>query len=193
MPPHALRQLGRSAVHVAGWASVFIFVLDRVGSLASVEGRSMQPTLNPDENRLARDVLLLNKYILSTRKWGRGDVVTLRSPMDPDHIIAKRIVALEDDYVVPDPRCSFVRRNGLRPGQSMRVPKGHCWVEGDAGMHSRDSQDFGPVPLGLLTAKVSAVVWPPNRVRWVDTDVARAHARTAVVTREAVQGHTPIV
>jgi len=46
----------------------------------------------------------------------------------------------------------------------IRVPAGHCWVEGDNPWLSRDSRDFGPIPLGLITGVVSCVVWPPSKI-----------------------------
>ncbi|KAI9222647.1 peptidase S24/S26A/S26B/S26C [Blastocladiella britannica] len=183
-PPPFWRRLAYSAANVAGWTSVFVFLLDHVGSVAAVDGRSMQPTLNPDSNGLARDLLLLNKRVLGHQHWRRGDVVTLRSPINPETVVAKRILALEDDFVISDPRSRFVGRSGMVPGQSS--PRA-IWIEGDAGMHSRDSNEYGPVPLGLLTARVAAIVWPPERVAWVERH-ERASSRTAVVTREAVRG-----
>lgn len=42
----------------------------------------------------------------------------------------------------------------------IRVPQGKCWVEGDEGFHSRDSTDFGPVPLGLMVGRVEYIIWP---------------------------------
>lgn len=47
--------------------------------------------------------------------------------------------------------------------QIVRVPEGHCWVEGDHVGHSMDSNLFGPVSLGLVTAKATCIVWPPSR------------------------------
>ena len=44
--------------------------------------------------------------------------------------------------------------------KAIRIPPGHCWVEGDEHFHSRDSNTFGPVPLGLLEARVDRIVWP---------------------------------
>lgn len=70
----------------------------------------------------------------------------------------------------------------------VRIPPGHAWVEGDASVEealhpfdpeashpqatrssgrslgsSQDSRDFGPVPLGLVTARVDLILWPPAR------------------------------
>jgi len=36
-------------------------------------------------------------------------------------------------------------------------------VEGDHIGRSMDSNLFGPVSLGLITAKATAIVWPPGR------------------------------
>ena len=42
------------------------------------------------------------------------------------------------------------------------------WLEGDNHASSRDSLEFGPVPMALFRGRVSAVVWPPHRARLVD-------------------------
>lgn len=70
--------------------------------------------------------------------------------------------------------------------QQVPIPAGHVWVEGDEAFHSRDSNSFGTVrsvlrwkkgrewsffncivfsqvPIGLINAKVTYVLWPPSR------------------------------
>lgn len=47
--------------------------------------------------------------------------------------------------------------------QYVHIPEGYCWVEGDHTGNSLDSNTFGPVSLGLITAKATLVVWPPAR------------------------------
>ncbi|OMJ30266.1 Mitochondrial inner membrane protease subunit 2 [Smittium culicis] len=42
----------------------------------------------------------------------------------------------------------------------LQIPPGHCWVEGDEGFHSIDSNTFGYIPLGLVIGKASFVVCP---------------------------------
>lgn len=51
----------------------------------------------------------------------------------------------------------------------VRVPAGHCWIEGDHTGHSMDSNNFGPVSLGLVTAKATCIVWPPSRWQCIQT------------------------
>ncbi|KAE9410346.1 hypothetical protein BT96DRAFT_969422, partial [Gymnopus androsaceus JB14] len=58
-------------------------------NLKIVSGRSMQPTLNPDSS-LWRDVGLFNRYVIHTKlEFNRGDIVTLRSPEDPNRVLVK--------------------------------------------------------------------------------------------------------
>lgn len=47
---------------------------------------------------------------------------------------------------------------------AQRVPLGHCWVEGDNARRSTsDSNKLGPIPLALVTGRVTRIVWPPAR------------------------------
>ncbi|KAG0169851.1 hypothetical protein DFQ30_003140 [Apophysomyces sp. BC1015] len=97
----------------------------------------MQPTFNPDSNKLRRDVVLLNKWAVTDHELERGEVVTLTSPTDPKCTMTKRVIAIQGDVVRP------LRRDK----EPVHVPKGHCWVEGDEAFHSRDSNTFGTSPI----------------------------------------------
>ncbi|XP_068084769.1 mitochondrial inner membrane protease subunit 2 [Anabrus simplex] len=130
---------------------VGVTFFDCFGYVARVEGISMQPALNPDASDA--DYVLLNRWSVRTLDVCRGDVISLISPKDPDQKIIKRIVGLEGD---------IIKTIGYkRP--FIRIPQGHCWVEGDHTGHSLDSNTFGPVSLGLVTAKATCIVWPPHR------------------------------
>ncbi|KAJ1961963.1 hypothetical protein GGI12_002942 [Dipsacomyces acuminosporus] len=135
---------------------VAIFLTDNVVSLQMISGRSMQPALNPDSNRLRSDVVVLDKMVKGSMSWGslkRGDIVTFTSPFDPDLLLVKRIIALPHDCVVPLGK----------PDSFVRVPKGQCWVEGDESFHSGDSNSFGPLPMALIKGRARLLVWPPSR------------------------------
>eukprot|EP00729_Bicosta_minor_P002324 gene2324-8422_t len=91
----------------------------------------------------------------------RGDVVTLRSPSDPTTTQIKRVVGLAGDRIsTPRYKSAFVR-----------IPDGKCWVESDHVEGGRDSNSYGAVPLGLITGKVTAIVWPKERVGWIENKV----------------------
>ncbi|CAH1265366.1 IMMP2L [Branchiostoma lanceolatum] len=138
---------------------VTVTFLDYVGYVARVEGASMQPFLNP-EDRSFNDVVLLNRWSVRNFKVNRGDVVSLASPRDPEQRIIKRVIALEGDTV----RHTF-KMPGTRTYKNryVRVPSGHFWVEGDNFGHSLDSNFFGPVSVGLVHARASHILWPPQR------------------------------
>lgn len=119
------------------------------------------------------------------------------SPIDPNTHSVKRILAMPGDIV----RYPYKRRVETSPGhyrqvsghKRIKIPPGHCWVEGDSSIYanmpsddttasgsnevsprrrreaahqdlSRDSRHFGPIPLALLTAKVSLIFYPLSRL-----------------------------
>ncbi|CAB3365516.1 Hypothetical predicted protein [Cloeon dipterum] len=126
---------------------------DSIGYVARVEGVSMQPTLNPADSEGSSDFVYLDRLPLRNFCIDRGDVVSLISPKNPSEVLIKRVVGLEGDLVVT--------KRYKKP--LVRVPKGHCWVEGDNAGRSLDSNEFGPVSLGLLTAKATFILWPLSR------------------------------
>ncbi|KAM1138606.1 hypothetical protein COP2_037544 [Malus domestica] len=122
-------------------------------TVALCYGPSMLPTIG-----LAGNNLCLAERI-STRfdRIGVGDIVMVRSPEAPRKTVAKRLIATEGQSVtyVVDPK------NGDR-SETIVVPKGHVWVEGDNIYASRDSRNFGPVPYGLVEGRIFWRIWPPK-------------------------------
>lgn len=80
----------------------------------------------------------------------RGDIVSFISPKDPNQRLIKRVVALAGDTV---------QTLGYKD-KYVKVKPGHFWVEGDHVANSLDSNTFGQIPLGLLTAKATSVIYP---------------------------------
>ncbi|XP_050219662.1 uncharacterized protein LOC126670052 [Mercurialis annua] len=115
-----------------------------------VYGPSMLPTLN-----LTGDVLLVEHVSRRLGKVEAGDIVLVRSPIDPRKIVTKRIVGMAGDIVsyLPDPSVTDASRTVV-------VPKGHIWIQGDNMYASRDSRHFGPVPFGLVQGRAFLRVWP---------------------------------
>ncbi|XP_057949763.1 mitochondrial ATP-independent inner membrane protease subunit 1a-like [Malania oleifera] len=115
-------------------------------------GPSMLPTLN-----LTGDVILAERISTRFRKVAPGDIVLVRSHENPRKIVAKRLMGMEGDRVtfVVDPK------NSDRL-DTVVVPKGHIWIEGDNIYDSNDSRRFGAIPYGLLQGKVFWRIWPPK-------------------------------
>ena len=85
-----------------------------------------------------------------------------RSPSHPEVLVIKRIIALEGDKVYTRAPC---------PLPIVPIPANHVWVEGDNrdGRKSLDSNHYGPIPISLITGKVTHILWPWNSsgaIRW---------------------------
>ena len=153
------------------YAAIFsgaITFIDIVGGPAVVQGSSMEPTLNPPDS-VINDVVWLNRFAAKTGSIQRGDIITIYCPTEPNEMHIKRVIGLPGDFI-------FTDSSGLN---TVKVPPGHCWVEGDNRLPftstsssgfkrtwtSKDSNVYGPVSLGLVDSRVSWVVFPFHRVR----------------------------
>ncbi|KAF1918416.1 peptidase S24/S26A/S26B/S26C [Ampelomyces quisqualis] len=162
-----------------------------IGGVGSTVGISMVPIIP------ARNSWILYSAL---HRRGRGvkvgDVITYTHPMFPNQYGCKRIIGMPGDFV-------SVVTPGRRDGdfgvedvedkwatvkeQVIQVPEGHCWLAGDNLEWSRDSRLFGPVPLGLVKAKVLAVVHPFGDAKWLgaqyDVKEAQEKKHEWVITR----------
>ncbi|WP_412028357.1 signal peptidase I [Deinococcus yunweiensis] len=156
-----------------------------VGTLARVNGDSMDPTLH------SGDVLVLLKYPRWQRAWGlggayprRGDLLVFKAPADSPYAYEtvwgvrhrpyniKRVVALAGDSVgVQDGRVTVNGRALPEPYASEGfvqdqpaevVPPGNVWVMGDNRRlgESLDSRAYGPVPLRDVAGPADMRLWP---------------------------------
>ncbi|AES93821.2 putative signal peptidase I [Medicago truncatula] len=128
-------------------------VSDRYATVVPVRGASMSPTFNPKTNSFTDDYVFVEKLCLDKFKFSHGDIVIFSSPSNFKETHIKRIIALPGEW--------FVNRHNQ---DVLKVPEGHCWVEGDNAASSTDSKSYGPVPLGLVRGRVTHVVWPPQRI-----------------------------
>ncbi|KAJ0455741.1 putative signal peptidase I [Helianthus annuus] len=88
---------------------------------ALVQGPSMLPTFS-----LTNELVLLERISTRNGKAGTGDVVILQSPENPRKFVTKRIIGMEGDKItyIVDPKNSDST-------ETVIVPKGHVWVQGD--------------------------------------------------------------
>ncbi|KAI3474199.1 hypothetical protein Pfo_028987 [Paulownia fortunei] len=107
----------------------------------TVSDRSMS-TLNPHDKKSNGF-----KY-----QFSRDDDVVFRE-------MHKRITALPGDCI------------HLPSFDTVRIPSGHCWVEGDNAACSMDSRSLGPIPLALICGRITHVVWPPQRIGRVGSGI----------------------
>ncbi|MFC3835719.1 MULTISPECIES: signal peptidase I [Deinococcus] len=162
-----------------------------VGTLARVDGDSMDPTLH------SGDVLVLLKYPRWQRAWGlggayprRGDLLVFKAPADSPYAYEtvwgvrhrpyniKRVVALAGDSVaVQDGRVTvngralteaYASEGFVQDQPAQRVPPASVWVLGDNRRlgESLDSRAYGPVPLRDVAGPADLRLWPqPGVVR----------------------------
>ncbi|KAI0194637.1 LexA/Signal peptidase [Astrocystis sublimbata] len=124
-------------------------------------GPSMLPTF-----------LATNEWFVTDKRYRRGrgvavgDCVVYSIPVDPGEEGLKRVMGMPGDYVLMNspPAATgagdddSVDRAGRGVGSEnmIQVPRGHCYLVGDNLPWSRDSRDFGPVPLALIKGKIIA-------------------------------------
>jgi inner membrane protease subunit 1 len=139
----------------------------------------MVPTI-PDRYRGGRAWVLYSALHRRGRWLKVGDVVTYAHPLFPSESGCKRIIGMPGDFVsVVTPgrldedieKVDVEGKWAALRDKVVQVPEGHCWVAGDNLEWSRDSRLFGPLPLGLVQAKVLAVVLPMKEAKWLGHDV----------------------
>ena len=110
----------------------------------------MLPTLAVSGEVVIEDCISVH---LNLDKLQCGELVVLKSPLDPQRTICKRIIGLPGDTVCVDPT------GRLAPStEHVLVPKGHIWISGDNAAESRDSCLYGPVPMALVHGRLYARV-----------------------------------
>jgi inner membrane protease subunit 2 len=140
----AFRAVAASWRQALQWTSILLPPLvaftDNVGSIQIVVGKSMFPTLNPNQSSMLLDMVWVSK----TRDFRPGDVVMLKDPIRerPTRII-KRVSEVSNDGSM-------------------------VYVLGDNRDHSTDSRSFGFVPSVMVEGVVTRVIFPPWRVSKVN-------------------------
>ena len=154
-------------VRTLGSAAVYATLIVTFGfQVARVEGQSMAPTLQ-DQDRL-----IVNKAVYRLSAPGRGDIVMLYYPVNPDKSFVKRVIAEEGDTVrITDGRVyvndlplddSYVPpeyRSHEDWGPQL-IPEGYYFVMGDHRNNSSDSRHWGMVPKKYIIGRVQVRWWP---------------------------------
>ncbi|KAL0950940.1 hypothetical protein HGRIS_007695 [Hohenbuehelia grisea] len=145
---------GGIALKLVSFACAVHLFAEYIGTPSNMSGVSMLPTFAGSGEIVIEDRLSIR---LSPTGVARGDLVTLRSPIEPSRIICKRVIGLPGDIICVDP-------TGLKAPSTEHVivPEGHIWISGDNAACSRDSRDYGPVSMSLLRGKIRARIWPPS-------------------------------
>lgn len=138
-------------------AAPIIILFSDCYQVSKVQGHSMRPTLNPTDSQ--NDWVLIKKWKFM-KNLKVNDIVLIKSPIDCNISLCKRIKAVEGDRIVVPQFSEFGKLIHLK---TIVIPKGHVWIQGD-NVHSLDSKNFGPISKGLIEGRIIKVIWPPRRV-----------------------------
>lgn len=145
-----------------------------------VVGVSMAPTLQSD------DLLIASKIDYRLHAPERGDIVIVKSPIDPGRDYIKRVIGLPGDYVmirdshvlingvvleepyVRDWQSSGKWPNQLDSPQGELIPNDMYFVLGDNRDHSSDSRLFGWISRDEIDGKAVVRIWPVGHAALLD-------------------------
>lgn len=134
--------------------------------LYAIPSASMAPTLR------VGDHIVVTPYgaPLAADRPERGDVIVFRSPLDPDELLVKRVVAVPGDLVesragrvilgthaVAEPYLLAPAESGAINAQI--VPADSYFVMGDNRANSYDSRNWGALPRDLVVGRARLVLW----------------------------------
>ena len=146
-------------------AVVLYFGINAVSARVRVDGFSMRPTLQDGE------YILVNKLAYKFTEPMRGDIVVFVFPINPEEDLIKRIIGLPGDTItVQDGVLSI---NGVAMNEpyinappayngTWQVSEGELFVLGDNRNDSRDSHQWGLLPVGNIIGRAVLIYWPPE-------------------------------
>lgn len=152
-------------------AVVLYFGINAVSVRVRVDGFSMNPTLQDGE------YILVNRLAYKIGNPVRGDIVVFSFPMDPRQDLIKRVIGLPGESIsVQDGK---VMINGIPLEEpyiaappiyngTWEVPEGQLFVLGDNRNESKDSHEWGLLPMENVVGRAILIYWPPPEWQVID-------------------------
>jgi signal peptidase I len=146
-------------------AVVLYFGINAVSVRVRVDGFSMIPTLQNGE------YILVNKLAYKIGGPQRGDIVVFVFPVDPHEDLIKRVIGLPGEKVAIHNRTVTVDGVQLNEPYIAAAPmydgewvvsEGQLFVLGDNRNESKDSHQWGLLPLENIVGKAVVIYWPPD-------------------------------
>jgi signal peptidase I len=146
-------------------AVVLYFGINAVSARVRVDGFSMRPTLQDGE------YILVNKLAYKFSEPVRGDIVVFVFPVNPEEDLIKRIIGLPGDMITIQDGVLTV--NGVAVDEpyinappayngTWQVSEGELFVLGDNRNDSRDSHQWGLLPIENIIGRAVLIYWPPE-------------------------------
>ena len=152
-------------------AVVLYFGINAVSVRVRVDGFRMNPTLQDGE------YILVNRLAYKIGNPVRGDIVVFSFPMDPRQDLIKRVIGLPGESIsVQDGK---VMINGIPLEEpyiaappiyngTWEVPEGQLFVLGDNRNESKDSHEWGLLPMENVVGRAILIYWPPPEWQVID-------------------------
>jgi signal peptidase I len=159
------KRFGLDILETIVLAVVLYFGINALSARVRVDGFSMIPTLQNGE------YILVNRLAYKTGQPARGDIIVFSLPADNGQDLIKRVIGLPGETVhVSD---GSVTINGVKLEETYiaqdplyfgdwTVPEGHLFVLGDNRNDSRDSHQWGLLPLENVIGKSVLIYWPQS-------------------------------
>lgn len=145
-------------------AVILYFGINAVSARVRVDGLSMNPTLQHGE------YILVSKLSYKTGTPQRGDIIVFRLPLDPKQDLIKRVIGLPGEtisihdgqvkingFVLEEP---YIAQSPVYDGE-WTVGEEQLFVLGDNRNDSKDSHQWGLLPLENVLGKAIVIYWPP--------------------------------
>jgi signal peptidase I len=145
-------------------AVVLYFGINAISARVRVDGLSMNPTLQHGE------YVLVSRLAYKTGTPERGDIIVFSYPIDQKQDLIKRVIGLPGETVTI--RNSEVLINGEKLKETYiaqppiysgewTVGEGQLFVLGDNRNDSKDSHQWGLLPIENVIGKALLIYWPP--------------------------------
>lgn len=146
-------------------AVVLYFGINAVSARVRVDGFSMRPTLQDGE------YILVNKLAYKLGQPQRGDIVVFVFPVNPEEDLIKRVIGLPGDTI--SVQGGVLSINGVAMNEpyinappayegTWTVSPDELFVLGDNRNDSRDSHQWGLLPVGNVIGRAVLIYWPPK-------------------------------
>lgn len=152
-------------------AVILYFGINAVSARVRVDGLSMNPTLQHGE------YILVSKLSYKTGTPQRGDIIVFRLPLDPKQDLIKRVIGLPGEtisihdgqvkingFALEEP---YIAQSPVYDGE-WTVGEGQLFVLGDNRNDSKDSHQWGLLPLENVLGKAIVIYWPPSEWKLIN-------------------------
>lgn len=163
--PTDWKRFARDILETLVLAVVLYFGINAVSARVRVDGFSMRPTLQDGE------YILVSKLAYKLGQPQRGDIVVFIFPVNPEEDLIKRVIGLPGDTIAV--QGGVLSINGAPVDEpyinappayegTWQVSPDELFVLGDNRNDSRDSHQWGLLPIKNVIGRAVLIYWPPE-------------------------------